>query len=100
MSLEVIHLDGVLNSASRGLDLARDVSVRLEKSESIEIDCQGVARVTPSFANAFVMTLAASDPAVFRSRVHIRNASSHVDDAFQSARDRFARGIRLTTQLA
>lgn len=98
MVVDLISQSGVLNSASSGLALAADVAARLQRVDTVEIDMRSVVRVTPSFANAFVMTLLAAFSDAFPHRVRPLNAQDFVELAFRQAADRYARGIRLSSQ--
>ena len=98
MVVDLIAQSDVLNSASRGLALAADVAARLQHVDAVEIDVRAVVRVTPSFANAFVMTVLAEFPDALSRRVRFVNAEAFVELAFRQAADRYARGIRLSSQ--
>ncbi|MBL8764747.1 MAG: hypothetical protein JNM07_10810 [Phycisphaerae bacterium] len=98
MVVDLISQSGVLNSASSGLALAAHVTARLQRVDTVEIDMRSVVRVTPSFANAFVMTMLSEFPNAFPQRVRLVHAQELVDLAFRQAADRYARGIRLSSQ--
>ncbi len=94
----VLHQSGVLNSASRGAELAHAVLEQVALNGTVEIDASEVIRVTPSFANAFVMTVLDRMPdALACGKVRLV-ASDFVRAAFVASEDRFARGIRLSSQ--
>lgn len=100
MSMHRIKLQGVLNSATSGSALADEVLRALGELNEVRVDVAGALRVTPSFANAFVMRVLAASPDAFRAnKCIIEHASPHVAAAFEASRDRYARGIRLSDQL-
>lgn len=99
MAHEQIQLTGAFRNASDGVALFVRVSDRLRRADTVEINCSGVHRVTPSFANAFVMNLLAEFPVeVLRQRCPITGCAQHVEYAFRKSVDRYQRGIRLSTQ--
>jgi hypothetical protein len=89
---------GVLNSASKGAELAAWVLEHLRRRESVQIDARQVTRVTPSFANSFVMAVLAEFPNAFASRTCVISANTEIVQAFVASMDRFDRGIRLSSQ--
>ena len=96
-----IHLDSVLNRAQAGLDLARQVLDRIRASGSVSLDLTNVDRITPSFANAFVMTiLDESGESDLPHSLTLLNPNDQVSREIAISVDRYARGLRLTTQLA
>lgn len=89
----------VLNTAPSGLDLAAEVASLLSQAESVRVDFSLVERATPSFANAFMMTLLHQfDRDVIRRNVHIENARSCVISALNTSIKRYDAGIRLSSQ--
>jgi len=90
-----------MNSATAGLELARDVLCCLRSDESVLIDLEAVERVTPSFANALIMTLLAEIPRVeLAARAPIVNASPSVAQSLAESARRYEAGIRLSSQRA
>ena len=91
----------LLHSAEAGCRLADDlVSMLNSSSDTLEIDLSRVDRMTPSFANALVMTLLhAVSREIIRERVRFVNAQPIVIAAINSSIRRFDSGIRLSTQL-
>jgi hypothetical protein len=70
----------------------------LRRADSVEIDARLVTRVTPSFANCFVMSVLDEFPEAFSSRRCLIIAETDVHAAFDASMSRFARGIRLSSQ--
>jgi hypothetical protein len=63
------------------------------------LDLKNVERLTPSFANALVMTIIeAVGEAAFRTRLTVVFGSDIVQDSWRKAAQRYERGVRLTTQ--
>jgi hypothetical protein len=88
-----------LNSAGEGLVLAHDVVVAVQSGRTVELNASGVERMTPSYANVLVMTLMEQlGTDLFRSKVRLINADEFVIESWDKAADRYARGIRLSTQ--
>lgn len=88
-----------LNSVGGGLALAQLVVAALKAGEHVQIDLALADRMTPSYANALVMTiLEAVGEEGFRLRVVHRATSPMVSEAWAKAVERYKRGIRLTTQ--
>lgn len=96
----VIHATPmVLNTAPSGLNLAAEVASLLSRAESVSVDFSLVERATPSFANAFMMTLLHQfDREVLRSNVHIENARPCVMAALNTSIRRYDSGILLSSQ--
>lgn len=93
-------LANALNSATQGAELARAVLERLAAGGLVKIDASQAHRMTPSFANAFAMTVLERVPDAFSARkVHVV-AAAQVVAALEAAVDRYERGIRLSTQPA
>lgn len=100
MNMHMVKLQGVLNSATSGCALAAEVLHALAELKEVRVDFAEVLRVTPSFANAFVMRVLATVPDAFSAnRCAIEHASVHVAAAIWASQDRFARGIRLSDQM-
>lgn len=90
-----------MNSATAGLALAAQVLDRMAFSDICEIDFSHAERMTPSFANAFVMTVLVQHPRAFADqRIVLYHANKAVSHAVERSIDRFARGVRLSTQVA
>lgn len=88
-----------LNTVASGLSLARDIVAALRCGRAVALDMSTVERMTPSFANALVMTiLDAVGLPVFRAQLQMSTVSPVVQDAWAKAIERYERGIRLTTQ--
>lgn len=98
MTVVSIPQSDVLNSATSGYDLALSVLEYLRRDQFVEIDARLVTRVTPSFANCFVMSVLDEFPEAFNSRRCVINAEPDVLPAFEASMSRFARGIRLSSQ--
>jgi hypothetical protein len=99
MNVEVIQLEGPLNLAERALSDANSWLLPKLATASVVIDCARVTRVTPSYANALVMTLLAAYPDAWTARrLTLRDALPYVWAEFEKAVDRYQRGIRLSTQ--
>jgi hypothetical protein len=98
LSRVVLNQVGVLNSAGDGERLSAEVLHALGRHEVVEINAMDVERVTISFANAFVMHVLAVTPDAFRSGAVVIHASDFVRCSFEQSMDRFARGMRLTSQ--
>lgn len=98
MSEEWKHLSGSLNTASTGQELAEAVLRALDASSDVlTLDFSEVDRMTPSFANAFVMLLLDRySVETLRSRVRFLNRKPNVADAMNRSADRYRRGIRLS----
>ncbi len=91
--------EAALNTVAAGLSLAAMVINELKAGSSVQLDFVAVERMTPSFANALVMTiLDAVGVEVFRTRVSIAFSSTLVQEAWMKAVERYERGIRLSTQ--
>ena len=97
---EVVQPEGsTLNTVLTGLRLAERVVGALKAGRSVFLDLRGVERLTPSFANAVVMTiLDAVGIDEFRSKLRVEIASPLVAEGWSKAIERYERGIRLTTQ--
>ena len=96
---ETLQLETVLNHADRGLALARLILDRLNAGQTLTLDFARVERVTPSFANAFIMTLLEAAPVeTLREAVKMVNRNDTVAVAINDSVRRYRRGIRLSTQ--
>lgn len=88
-----------LRAASGGVSLAEEMAEKLRHGESARVDLAAVEIMTPSFANALVMTLLDHvSLADLRDRCSFVNRSDAVVDAMNRAVQRYQNGIRLTTQ--
>ncbi len=88
-----------LNTVGAGLSLAEQIVSALRNGGVVQVDLTAAERMTPSFANALVMTvLDAVGEEEFRARVSVSHSSELVAEAWTKAVQRYARGIRLTTQ--
>jgi hypothetical protein len=94
-----IQLEPVCNSAASGLDVAREISKLLAENREVCLNAQEVERMTPSFANAMVMTVLAEYPQEdFASRVLLDTSNQFVLQQVVAAVSRYNRGIRLSSQ--
>jgi len=99
MTQTIIQHEAVLNSAIAGAELAAQVETAIVASDRVTLDLSNVRRVTPSFANAFVMkVLEVTRAASLNVVVDIRSDQPIVLSAFADAESRFQRGIRLSSQ--
>lgn len=88
-----------LNSVAAGLELAERAIGAIRGGASVRIDLSAALRMTPSFANALVMSmLDALGVAAFNDRVTMTTGSDLVREAWQKAIERYERGVRLSTQ--
>lgn len=86
---------GTLNSAGEGVCLAE----RVLADSATSLDLSAVERMTSSFANALVMTLLAHIPESDVRRVcSFERCQPNVADALSRSFDRYARGLRLSSQ--
>lgn len=93
------RLDSSLTSATRGQELAEHVILCLDCYKSVELDFSQVQVMTPSFANAFVMTLLHRVPLeTVRQRCIMVNRPAWVASAVNQAAQRYLSGIRLSSQ--
>jgi hypothetical protein len=99
MTDTINHLDPVLNSPDLGLALAYRVRDRLNAGHNVVIDLTGVERMTPSYANAFVMAvLEYLREDSLEPRVSFVNGEDIVMDAIYRSVARYGKGIRLSNQ--
>lgn len=100
MPLETIRLEGPsLNGVEMGLVLAQRLVLVMKSGQSVVLDLSTVERVTPSFANALVMTaIEAVGIDTLRSRVTLSGALPLVREGWSKAIERYERGVRLSTQ--
>ncbi len=89
----------ILNAPSAGLELAAAVSQSISRGDPVRLDFARYDRATPSFANAFMMTLLHQfDRELLRSNVRIDNACPAIVEALNASISRYDRGIRLSIQ--
>ena len=87
------------NTVSAGLDLAERVVSTIRDGYIVLLDLKGVERLTPSFANALVMTIIESvGDVAFRTKLSVVFGSELVEEGWRKAVQRYERGVRLTTQ--
>jgi len=96
----VIHATPmVLNTAPSGLNLAAEVASLLSQTESVRVDFSLVERATPSFANAFMMTLLHQFNRDFlRNNIEFSNTRPAVAAAINASIRRYESGVRLSSQ--
>ncbi|MFN0011797.1 MAG: hypothetical protein ACKVS8_09165 [Phycisphaerales bacterium] len=96
----VIHLPGPsLVSAGAGLEHAAAVLAALARVGRVQLDATAAERMTPSFANALVMSiLDAIGQSDFERRVELVGGPENLRENWNKAVDRYGRGIRLSTQ--
>jgi hypothetical protein len=88
-----------LNTVSTGLKLAETALCAIRNGHRVEIDFAEVSRITPSCANALVMTmLGGMSGEAFASSISICNAAVIVAESWNEAVQRYHRGIRLSSQ--
>jgi hypothetical protein len=88
-----------LRSASEGLEMAREIIARLRNAERFRVDFAAVEMMSPSFANALIMTLLEQFSVdQLRANCEFANRTEVVIDAMNRAAQRYQSGIRLTTQ--
>jgi hypothetical protein len=88
-----------LNTVPAGLDLAVRIVELLKRERHAVLDFAEVERLTPSFANALVMTiLDAVGLDELERKLRVANASPLVSESWFKAIERYQRGIRLSTQ--
>jgi anti-anti-sigma regulatory factor len=90
---------GSHRSAALGEELAERIAAHLAARESVLVDCSHVESMSPSFANALVMTLLDRiDLDTLRRECRFVNRSELVVQAMNTAAQRFQAGIRLSGQ--
>ena len=88
-----------LRSAGNGEILATAILAALDRDESVRVDFAQVEMMTPSYANAMVMTLLDRfTVAELKTRCELANRSAVVIAAMNTAVRRYLGGIRLSTQ--
>lgn len=95
-----IHIQAaVLNTAESGLELAERVAQSLSRGESVRLDFKDFDRATPSFSNAFMMTLLHQfDRDLLRSNIQFENACPAIIASLDASIRRYDAGIRLSSQ--
>ena len=95
-----LELEGpTQNTVPAGLELAQRVVSAIQAGNTVCLDLTKVERLTPSFANALVMTiLEAVGPDAFKSKLRLVFGSEFVESSWGQAVQRYERGVRLTTQ--
>lgn len=88
----------VLNTAASGCELAHRVHRMLDRGASVSLDFRRVEYLTPSFANAFVMTLLEEAGEGALKNVYRVNASDRLLRKLDRAEQRYRDGVRLSTQ--
>lgn len=92
-------LEPNLNTSETAIQLANAVLEAVHAGEVVRLDFADVQVMTPSFANALVMTLLATTSIDdLRSKCDMANRSSHVIENMNLAVKRFQAGIRLSSQ--
>ncbi len=92
-----IRLESILNRASAGLALAHQVLDALAFGEVVTLDFSAVDRMTPSFANAFMMTIKEA-PENLSQRIIMLHRNEQVIHALEESSRRFDQGLRLSIQ--
>lgn len=88
-----------LNTVAAGLAIAARIIEHVRSGVVVQVSLVAAERMTPSFANALVMTLIESlGIEAFRARVRLEAKADSVREQWNAAIDRYERGIRLTTQ--
>jgi hypothetical protein len=94
------RLESSLRTSMSAEELARAVIDALRTERIVELDFQDVEIMTPSFANALVMTLLDEFPIeVLRERCVMLNRRDTVRESLSHAAQRYLRGIRLSSQM-
>jgi hypothetical protein len=92
-------LEATMSLAENGLALANDVLEALRMTPVVRIDFSKVDRVTPSFANAMMMTILAVHPLdELRKRLVLENRNETVLRVINESVRRYQQGIRLSSQ--
>lgn len=88
-----------LNTVTAGITVAHAAVAALQAGATVRIDMTQAERMTPSFANALVMTiLDAVGSATFNARVCPVFSTPAVQEAWNKAVERYNRGLRLSNQ--
>ncbi|MBX3377519.1 MAG: STAS-like domain-containing protein [Phycisphaeraceae bacterium] len=95
-----LKLQSSLTTAVNGQSLAGLIIAALHTEEAVQVDFADVEVLTPSFANALILTLLASmSVESLRVRCVMTNRRDTVADSLNRAAFRFQQGIRLSDQL-
>jgi hypothetical protein len=94
------QLEGAtLNTVPAALELAKRVIAQLRSGENVHLDLEPVERLTPSVANALVMTILDEvGRAEFDAMISVAFGSELASESWTKAVQRYERGIRLSTQ--
>lgn len=98
MANPCINLNRVLTSASNGLRTAEEVLRLLRENDQVIVNLRAVESMTPSFANAFLMTLLETLGSSIGSRVVLSNAPPRIADILTRSEKWYNSGIKLSTQ--
>lgn len=94
-----INFPKILNSAREGLELAQDVLSRLQTDSAVVLDFAATERMTPSYANAFIMTLMAEmSSEQLKERLVLQNLSPAIIARINRSIERYKNGVRLSNQ--
>ena len=95
-----IPLDiSAMRSAQMGEDIAVKILTAIDHNEQVRLDFHRVEIMTPSFANAMIMTLLSKHSLEeLKHRCQFQNRSLTVVSMMNRAVTRYTNGIRLTTQ--
>lgn len=101
MVTDQLRLERVLQTATRGCELAREVNEALAAHKQVRLDFASVEYMMPSFTNAFVMSVAnEAGIEVFGEGVVLENCSERLKASLMKSLDRFRAGVRLSNQVA
>lgn len=88
-----------MRSAQMGEDIAVEILDAIDQNQQVELDFRAVEIMTPSFANALIMTLLSRHSLDdLRRKCLFQNRSSTVISMMNRAVTRYSNGIRLTAQ--
>ena len=86
-------------SPALGVELGNAIVKAVRAGNLVRVDLSGIERMTPSVANAIVLTvIEAVGEAQFGSHVLVETESAEIQDSWDKAVARYRRGIRLSTQ--
>lgn len=86
-------------SAAAGVEHAAAALAALARGGRVQLDATDADRMTPSFANALVMSiLDAIGQSDFERRVELVGGPENLRENWDKAVERYGRGIRLSTQ--
>ncbi|MEM8757233.1 MAG: DUF4325 domain-containing protein [Planctomycetota bacterium] len=92
--------EDALRSAANGSALAEQILRLLDAGDHVEVDMASVEAMTPSYANALVMTLLDRVPLEqLKVSCQFTNRNAHVVNAMNTAANRYLSGIRLSSQM-